>query len=142
MQKTTTLLLAMAIAFAIGCRPTSDKVPKAQESARPRLEANARSDAGTNDRATAQQKLSAKLDELDAKMADLKTRAQRAGDQAKAEWEKRRPELEAQRDTAAKKLDELKQSSKDAWDETRTKTEAAFSELEKGFKEAWARLKE
>jgi hypothetical protein len=36
----------------------------------------------------------------------------------------------------------LKQSSKETWAETKTKTEAAFGELEKGFKEAWAKLTE
>ena len=142
MKNTTTFLLALATACGIGCRPTNDKVPKADDSTAPRFEASTPNPVGTNDRATAQQKLSAKLDELDAKMADLKARAQRAGDQAKAEWETRRPQLEAERDNAAKKLDELKQSSKEAWDQTRTKTEAAFAELEKGFKDAWAKLKE
>jgi chromosome segregation ATPase len=96
----------------------------------------------TSDRATVQEKLSAQLKTLDAKMAELKVRAQNAGEKAKTEWEQRRPQLEAERESAAKKLDELKQTSKEAWDETRTKTEAAFSELEKGFKEAWAKLKE
>jgi hypothetical protein len=46
------------------------------------------------------------------------------------------------RDAAAKKLEELKQSSKESWSETSRKAEAAFEELEKGFKEAWAKLKE
>ena len=93
-------------------------------------------------RSNTQEKLSAQLDSLDARMAELKERAQRAGDQAKAEWAARRPQLEAQREAAAKKLEELKQSSKETWSETSRKTEAAFEELEKGFKEAWARLKE
>lgn len=139
MRNTTTLVLALGLATAIGCRPTSDKVPQAQETPTPRVEGSA---AATNDRATAQEKLSAQLKTLDEKMAGLKARAQSAGQQAKTEWEQRRPQLEAQRDSAAKKLDELKQASKETWDETRTKTEAAFSELEKGFKEAWAKLKE
>ena len=134
------LVLALAITAVIGCKPTSDKVPKA-DSMTPRVESPSGLSA-TNDRATAQEKFSAQLKELDTKMADLKARAQSAGDQAKAEWEQRRPQLEAQREAAAKKLDELKQSSKETWDETRTKAEAAFGELEKGFKEAWAKLKE
>jgi hypothetical protein len=126
--------------FLVGCKPTSDKVPKAGES--PAIRAEASSHSTTNDRAAAQQQLSKQLNEIDTKMADLKARAQSAGAQAKAEWEARRPQLEAQRDAAARKLDELKQSSKEAWEQTRTKTEAAFSELEKGFKEAWAKLKD
>lgn len=140
MKVTTGIVSAVMCVALFGCKPTSDKVPKADQ---PVVQTERPSaSATTNDRAAAQQKLSAQLSEIDTKMADLKARAQTAGAQAKAEWEARRPQLEAQREAAAKKLDELKQSSKEAWDQTRTKTEAAFSELEKGFKEAWARLKE
>jgi|SRR5688500_16635952 hypothetical protein len=139
MRNTTTLVLLLGIITAIGCKPTSDKVPQAQDTPLPRAEG---APAVTNDRATAQEKLSAQLKTLDAKMADLKAEAQSAGEKAKAEWEQRRPQLEAQRESAAKKLDELRQASKETWDETRSRTEAAFSELEKGFKEAWAKLKE
>jgi hypothetical protein len=49
---------------------------------------------------------------IDAKMAELKAKAQSAGEKAKAEWETQRPQLEAQRDAAAKKLDELRISTK------------------------------
>jgi hypothetical protein len=135
------LVAALAAALLLGCRPTSDKVPKANESAAPGLGATAKTQA-TNERSSAQQKLSAELSDLDTKMAELKSRAQTAGDKAKAEWEARQPQLEAQRAAAARKLDELKQSSKEAWEQTRDKTEAAFSELQKGFKEAWNKLKE
>ena len=141
MKKTSTFLIACAAAaFLSGCKPTSDKVPKANEPTTPRPEVSAR--AGEDERSTTQQKLSAQLNDLDAKMAELKVRAQRAGDQAKSEWEARRPELEAQRDAAAKKLEEMKQSSKETWAETKTKADAAFGELEKGFKEAWVKIKE
>ena len=134
MRNTTTLVLVLGIIIAAtGCKPTSDKVPKAQDTPTPRVEASA---VATNDRTTAQEKLSAQLKMLDAKMADLKAQAQNAGEKAKTEWEQRRPQLEVQRETAVKKLDELKQASKETWDETRTKTEAALAELEKGFKEA------
>ena len=145
MKMTGSILTGMLAAASValpGCKPTSDKVPKADEST-PRLQASAPpvpAPAGTNDRATVQQKLSARMSELDAKMAELKESARNAGAKAKAEWEARRPQLEAQREAAAKKLRELNDS--DAWQETRAKTEAAFAELEKGFKDAWAKLKE
>ena len=141
MKVTAKMFGVIACLLFLGCRPTSDKVPKADEQPVLRTETSGRS-AATNDHVDAQQKLSGQLNEIDTMMAALKARAQKAGDQAKAEWEARRPQLEAQRDATAKKLDELKQSSKETWEQTRTRTEAAFSELEKGFKEAWARLKE
>lgn len=142
MLNTATMMVAvLATATLLGCRPASDKVPKADNPPRPQVETSARAGNG-EDRTNAQQKLSQQLNDLDAKMADLKARAQRAGDQAKVEWEARRPQLEAQRETAGKKLQELKQSGKETWEQTRTKTEAAFAEVEKGFKEAWTKLKE
>jgi hypothetical protein len=140
MKRLNQMVVALVALGLVGCRPASDKVPKASESTTPTAVGAAQSP--TNDRSAAQQKLSGELNELDAKMANLKAQAQRAGDKAKAEWEAQRPQLEAQRDAAAKKLEELKQSSKEAWDQTRQKTEAAFTELEKGFKEAWNKLKE
>ncbi len=136
----TTILVGCTATLLVGCKPTTDKVPKADEPGVPRTETSAR--AADADRSVAQQKLSTQLSEVDSKMADLKARAQRAGDQAKTEWEARRPQLEAQREAAAKKLEELKQSSKETWADTSRKTEAAFDELEKGFKEAWGKLKE
>jgi DNA anti-recombination protein RmuC len=138
MRNTTTLGLILAIITTLGCKPASDKVPQAEDASAPRVE----NPSAANDRATTQEKLSAQMKTLDAKMAELKAQAQNAGDKAKQEWEQRRPQLEAQRESAAKKLEELKQTTKETWDETRTKTEAAFAELEKGFKEAWAKLKE
>lgn len=39
----------------------------------------------------------------------------------KAEWEARRPQMKAQWEAAAKRLDELKQSGKEVWDVTRKK---------------------
>jgi chromosome segregation ATPase len=147
MRNKAIIITVLASTALLGCKPTSDKVPKADEPSAPRPQASAprsqTSDrANSDDRTVTQQKLSQELNDLDKTMADLKARAQRAGDQAKAEWETRRPQLEAQRDDAAKKLDELKQASKETWDQTRTKAEAAFSEVEKGFKEAWSKLKE
>jgi hypothetical protein len=139
MKKTSTILMACGAIVLSGCKPTSDNVPKANEPSVPRPQASA---AVEDERSETQRKLSVQLNDLDAKMADMKARAQRAGDQAKAEWEVRRPQLEAQRESAARKLEEMRQSSKETWAETKTKADAAFGELEKGFKEAWAKLKE
>jgi hypothetical protein len=140
-MKKIMLMVGMVCATAfVGCEPGSDKVPRAGESV---AGSESRTPTATdNERSATQQKLSEQLNQLDARMAELKTRAQRAGDQAKAEWEARRPQLEAQRDAAAKRLEELKQSSKETWAETSRKTDAAFQELEKGFKEAWSKLTE
>src|SRR5687768_4704192 len=108
MKKTSTILMACGAIVLFGCKPTSDNVPKANEPSVPSPQVSA--STAEDERSKTQQKLSAQLNDLDAKMADMKARAQRAGDQAKAEWEARRPQLEAQRESAAKKLEEMKQS--------------------------------
>lgn len=142
MKKWEIMLGALAISALVGCKPTDDRVPKVTAQSTTGSAAVVKEVQATNTEGAIQAALAKRLRELDTTMADLKARAQNAGEKAKAEWESRRPQLEAQRNAAAKKLDELGQSSKEAWTETRTKTEAAFAELEKGFKEAWARLKE
>jgi hypothetical protein len=142
MKGPSKIALALGMFMLFGCKPTTDRVPQADQSAAPQAGSPGTSLVSTNDRATVLKRLSVELNELDAKMAELKVRAQKAGDQAKAEWESRRPQLEAQRKAAAQKLDELKETSKEVWDQTRAKTEAAFAELQKGFKEAWTKLKE
>jgi ElaB/YqjD/DUF883 family membrane-anchored ribosome-binding protein len=93
-----------------------------------------------DERTAAQEKLKAKLSELDKLMADMKSRAQQTGSKAKAEWEARRPSLEAQRDAAEKGLKDLGDATKEGWQETRTRAEAALNDVEKGFKDAWSKL--
>jgi hypothetical protein len=140
--------LAVA-ALVLGCRQNDQRVPRASDSDKTTgLQRDARDHAATTADTFAEQKqkaeakMSSELNDLDARMADLKAKAQSAGDKAKAEWEVQRPKLEAQRAEAAKKFEELKASTRETWDEVSRKTQAAFGELEKGFKDAWARLKE
>lgn len=142
MMRIMPIILSSVTAVALaGCYPQSERAAKAGNAPKPEAEAPTQDGKGA-DRATAQQKLSKELDDLDAKIADLKERARQAGDRAKAEWEACLPRLETQRETAARKLKELKRASKDTWEQTRAKTEAAFAEVEKGFKEAWSKLGE
>lgn len=145
--KTTLILAAVLACVAAGCRESDPRVPKA-EGDTTTLEQDVRgkiSDAGATfdeQKRRAEVKMSEELKDLDAKMAELKAKAQTAGDKAKAEWETQRPKLEAQRAEAAKRLDEIKASTKETWAEVSSKSEAAFDELRKGFKEAWAKLTE
>jgi predicted transcriptional regulator len=141
-MKTNMIATALVAGLAlVGCKPENTKVPQADSPAvTPKVEAS-RSTA-TSDRAAAEQRLSNELKSVDAKMAELKAQAQRAGDKAKSEWEARRPQLEAQREALAKKLDEVKNASQETWREMQPKLEAALSELNNGFKDAWARIRE
>src|ERR1041384_1741941 len=137
------LLAFVLVGSRTGCRENEEGVAKANtEAATFQSDARTTGPAIKEQKDQAQQKFSDQMKTLDAKMAELKAKAQSAGDKAKAEWETQRPRLEAQRDAAAKKLEELRTSTKETWLETKAKTEAAFAELEKGFKEAWSKLKE
>src|SRR5262245_15865462 len=121
MKVTAKIAFVPVILLLLACRPANDNVPKADQPAVATGDSSAGALSSTNDRTTVLRKLSTELNELDTKMADLKTKAQKAGEQAKADWEAQRPKLEAQREAAAKKLAELKESSKEVWDQTRTK---------------------
>lgn len=144
------ILLTIALAgFVAGCRQADQRVPQADAAVNTnstaqnvRSKLDAAGDTFQQQKEKAQAKMSQQLNSLDAKMAELKAKAQSAGDKAKAEWEAKRPQLEAQRAEASRKLDELKTATKDTWNDVSRKTEAAFGELEKGFKDAWTRLKE
>jgi hypothetical protein len=138
-------VLSIAAVMLLGCKQSDQRVPKADgtDSTTKQDVRGAMADAGTTfdeQKRKAETKWSEQLKDLDGKMAELKTKAQSAGDKAKAEWETQRPKLESQRAEASKRLDEIKSSSKETWAEVSAKSEAAFAELQKGFKEAWAKL--
>jgi len=143
-QQLTFLAMAATACWLAACKPADQRVPQADGAVPPRQEVRGRVDSASfeEQKTNAEAKLSTKLNDLDTKMAELKQKAQAGSDKAKAEWEAQRPKLEAQRAEASKKLDELKASTKETWEQVKTKTDAAFSELEQGFKNAWARLKE
>ncbi|HWN97041.1 MAG TPA: hypothetical protein VNT99_18570 [Methylomirabilota bacterium] len=92
MKVTAGIMGAISMALLVGCEPANDKVPKAGEPMTPQAGTVGAAES-TNERTSAQQKLSDQLSALDSKMAELKTRAQKAGDEARSEWEAGRPQL-------------------------------------------------
>lgn len=71
------------------------------------------------------------LKDFDTQLDSLKERGSKLTEEAKANWETKRTQLEAQRLNLQEKLDELRDSSGDSW-----------MELKEGVKSAWLDLKE
>jgi len=87
-----------------------------------------------------QKRYSDKLSEFDHKLADLKAKSSQASDKAKSEWDKALSQLELKKASAAQKLEQFKRAGADRWQELKTNTETAFADLEKSFKDTFARF--
>ena len=75
--------------------------------------------------------LKAKLDKLEEEIRELKMRAEKLKDTARAEWNEKVAELDAKQKAAREKLDEIATSTGEAWEH-----------LEEGAKKAWQDLEE
>jgi len=148
-----TVLLMASMTMAVACdqkRQTSRSEPGAHEgsSGVEKLKQDAK-DAVTATRAyLIQQKeqlektLGNKMTDFEKQLSDLKSKPAGLGDQAKAEWSNTLAQLQQKKQVAAKKLEQLKNSTTDKWQDFKSGAEAAVADLEKGLKEAFARSKE
>lgn len=87
-----------------------------------------------------QQKVEAELNKLNAKISELKVKADRARADASAQYHGLMEELYAKRDAAQLKLQQLQEAGEDAWQEMQTGFEKAFNELNKAFDSAIAKF--
>jgi len=76
------------------------------------------------------------MDNLDAKMKDLKARGSELKDDAKQEWEEQVAELEKKRQAAGERMEELKDSSGEAWEEVKSGFDAAWDDLKESMEDA------
>ena len=83
-----------------------------------------------------QQKLEARLKELDAEMVVLREKRHDLKDEAKVKWDQKLAELEVKRDAARVKLAEVTDSSAEAWKDLQTGAQAAWNDMDKAFHEA------
>src|SRR6266487_1093115 len=70
-----------------------------------------------------QKSYSDKLSEFDKQLAEFKARSSQAGDKARSEWSKALYQLEQKKQTAAQKLEQLKNAGADRWQELKTNAE-------------------
>jgi chromosome segregation ATPase len=83
-----------------------------------------------------EQKLDARLKELDAEIAKLREKGGDLKDEAKASREKKVAELETKRDAARARLAEVRKSSAEAWKDVQKGAQSAWDELENAFRDA------
>ena len=76
------------------------------------------------------------LDKADVRIKELEGEAAKASGDTKAEYEKTIKRLKQMRSDAAKKLDDLGDSSADAWDSTKDGFTKAYEDLYDAYKEA------
>ena len=89
-----------------------------------------------------QKSLSDKMTDLTKQLSDLKAKSERTGDKARSEWTNALAALQQKKQLAADKLEQLKNSSSDKWQEFKAEVEAAFADLERALKEPLARSKD
>jgi hypothetical protein len=83
-----------------------------------------------------EKKLEARLKELDAEIVKLREKGRDLKDDAKADWDRKLAGLEAKRDAARAKLDEVGRSSAEAWKDVQKGAQSAWDELDKAFRDA------
>lgn len=88
-----------------------------------------------------QERTEAQLREWNAKIEELKAKAERARAEGKIEYYEQIENLKAQRDVARQKLEALREASGEAWEDVRTSLERAAGELKQGLEAALSRLR-
>lgn len=88
-----------------------------------------------------QQKLSAQLDQWRAKIDLLDARAKEASADARIACEDQVKELKAKQEAAESKLQELRESSGDAWDELKSGVDDAWERMARSVDEATSKFK-
>lgn len=83
-----------------------------------------------------QKTLELRLKDLDAEIIKLREKGRDLKDQAKISWEAKMGELETKRAVVGAKLNEIGNSSAEAWKDVQAGTQAAWEDLEKAFQEA------
>ena len=88
-----------------------------------------------------EKKLEAQLDEWNAKIDVLKAKAERAGAEAKVDYEETIEDLKQKRSAAKSKLQDLRQAGDDAWEDIKSGVEQAWDEFGNAVKQATDRFK-
>lgn len=88
-----------------------------------------------------QEKVESTLNEWGAEIENLRKKADLLGAEARGKYREQIEDLRTRQETARKKLEELKRTGGEAWDDLRSGADAALDELKKGVEGAIARLK-
>lgn len=83
-----------------------------------------------------QQKLDARLRQLDTEIVELQEKGRDLKDDAKVKWDQKLADLETKRAAAKAKLSEAADSSAEAWKDLQKGAQAAWDDMDKAFNEA------
>ena len=103
-----------------------------QAAARP----SEKADAGTSERQQYQDKIEAKLRELEREIADLKAETTKQGKDAGKGINQQIPELERKYEVARQKFEKFKNSSQGAWQDMKGGIDAAMKDLQAAYNRA------
>jgi 3-deoxy-D-manno-octulosonic-acid transferase len=78
-----------------------------------------------------QEKLEAQIKEWSAKLAELKTKADKAGAEAKEQMYKHIDQLRARKEATQQKLNEIRAAKADTWENLKAGSEKALDEMKK-----------
>ena len=87
-----------------------------------------------------EKKLQSKLDEWNTDIDKLKAKADSAEADAQLEYYKQIEELRSMQEAARKKLEELKDTSDDAWEDLKAGIDSAWDSLSRSIKSAFSRF--
>ncbi len=135
------VLVLMAFVAVIGCeRKPADRMPGTVTSEDVRRDAGQAVDTAAEFSQQAkeefQKNLDARLQEMDAQIAELREKGRDLKDQAKVNWDRKMADLETKRDAARAKLAEVGKSSAGAWKDVQKGAQSAWDDLEKSFQDA------
>jgi uncharacterized protein YhaN len=88
-----------------------------------------------------QEQIESKLNEWGEEIEQLRKKADKLGGDAREKYKDQIEELRARQETARKKLENLKRTGGEAWEDFRSGAEAALDELKKGVEGAVDKLK-
>ena len=88
-----------------------------------------------------EEKLDAQLDEWNAQITLLKTKADKGNAEAKIEYYKAIEALQHKQNEVETKLHELKTAGDEAWEDLKTGAEKAWAEVKTAFHEATSKFK-
>jgi chromosome segregation ATPase len=92
--------------------------------------------AATQAKEEFERRLTSRLADMDAEIANLHEKGLALKDEAKARWNDKMADLKAKHEAARKKLDELGRSTGEAWERLEKGAQSAWDDLQKAFAEA------
>lgn len=138
MKRSGTALAIMCLSFAIfSCGESKESKVTSEDVKKETKEAYATAvEYSKQQRDEFQRKMQAKLDEYRKRIYELQIEAEEMSAQVKANMNRRLEDLEAKREAAEEKLEQLKSSSAKAWAEIKEGLDKAVKDLDQAYQDA------